>query len=124
MVREFCFPEGGGRDIAAITQQRKWRSIVVHAICGVHHCDMCVCVCLAAMWCTEVKPCEPIDLYLRWTFPPFRDITGSFCLWNSFYFVGITGEIGNVVTGNYFRGIHFNGITGKFGRVSAQFEAM
>ena len=39
-------------------------------------------------------------------------------------FVGITGKIGNIVTGNNFWGVNFHGVTGKFGRVSAQCEAM
>ena len=40
------------------------------------------------------------------------------------FFVGITGKLGNMVTGNNFGGINFPGITGKFGWASAECEPM
>ena len=55
--------------------------------------------------------------------PPSKNITGSFFV-SGINFVGITGKIGNMVTGNNVWGITFHGITGTFGRVSAQCEAM
>ena len=36
----------------------------------------------------------------------------------------LTEKIGNMVTRNNFWGMNFHGITGKFGRVPAQCEAM
>ena len=47
--------------------------------------------------------------------PPSKKITGVFYIYG-INFGGITGKIGNVVTGNNSWGVNFHRITGKFGR--------
>ena len=56
-------------------------------------------------------------------YPLSKNITSSFFVCGS-NFVGIAGEIGNMATGNIVWGMNFHGNTGKFGRVSAQCEAV
>ena len=55
--------------------------------------------------------------------PPSKNITDSFFV-SGINFVGISRKIGNMVTNFNFWSINFQGMTGKFGRVSAQCEAV
>ena len=55
--------------------------------------------------------------------PPSKNITGSFFV-SGINFVGTTGKIGNMVTGNNFWRINFREIARNFGGVSAQCEAI